>query len=101
MLLIVLASLAILAVATLVVAFVAYPQQGRAIPRARRLSAALQGLVDRAGLDPDEDEAVTGGSLTELGDRWRGRDGRHGHDGRHDGLPVQRGEPAGEPAPRS
>jgi hypothetical protein len=94
MLLIVLASLAILAVATLVVAFVAYPQQGRAIPRARRLSAALQGLVDRTGLDPDEDEAVTGGSLTELGDRWRGRDGRRG------GLPVQRGEPAGEPAPR-
>lgn len=94
MLLLVLALLGILALATLVVAFVAFPQQGRDIPRARRLSGALQGLVDRTGLDPDEDEAVTGGSLTELGDRWRGRDGRPGR------VPVRQDEPAGEPAAR-
>jgi hypothetical protein len=35
----------------------------------------LQGLVDRTGLDPDEDAAVTGGSLTELREQWRERDG--------------------------
>lgn len=94
MLLLVLAVSGILALATLVVAFVAYPQQGRDIPRARRLSAALQGLVDRTGLDPDVDEAVTGGSLTELHERWRGRDGRG------DGLSHQRRDGVDEPAAR-
>jgi len=94
MLLLALALLMILAVATLVVAFVAYPLQGRAIPRAPRLSAALQGLVDRTGLDPDEDEAVTGGSLTGLREQWRERDGRRG------GLPLDRRDRADPAAPR-
>ena len=58
--------LAIVAVASLVVAFVAYPQRGRVIPRAPRLSEALQGVVDSTGVDPHEDEAVGGGALTEL-----------------------------------
>ncbi len=71
MLLLVLALLAIVVIAALVVAYVAYPQQGRAIPRASRLSDALQGMVDRTGLDPDDREATTGGSLNELHDRWR------------------------------
>ena len=73
MLLLVLALLAIVAVATLVVAYVAYPQQGRAIPRASRLSRGLQGLVDRTGLDPDDREATTGGSLNEWRDERRNR----------------------------
>ncbi len=65
------ALLAIVVVAALVVAYVAYPQQGRAIPGAGWLSRALQGLVDRTGIDPDVDEAADGGALTELGDQWR------------------------------
>lgn len=58
--------LVIVAVASLVVAFVAYPQRGKVIPRAPRLSGALQGVVDRTGVDPHEDEAVGGGALTAL-----------------------------------
>ncbi|MBA2640687.1 MAG: hypothetical protein H0U77_12040 [Nocardioidaceae bacterium] len=71
MLFVVSALLAIVVVAALVVAFVAYPQRGLAIPRAGWLSRALQGLVDRTGMDPDVDEAVDGGALTELGEQWR------------------------------
>ncbi len=63
--------LLIVVVASLIVAFVAYPQQGRAIPNAPWLTGALQRLVDRTGLDPDEDEAATGGSLSGLQVRWR------------------------------
>ena len=84
--------LAIVVIASLVVAFVAYPQQGRTIPRASRLSRALQRLVDRTGLDPDEDEAATGGSLGELHDQWR--------DGRRDQLPHEPHDRNGEPSPR-
>lgn len=58
--------LAILVMASLVVAFVAYPQRGKVIPRAPRLSGALQGVVDRTGVDPHEDEAAGGGALTQL-----------------------------------
>ena len=58
--------LAIVAVASLVVAFVAYPQRGKVIPRAPRLSEVLQGVVDRTGVDPSEDEAAAGGALTRL-----------------------------------
>ncbi len=65
MVLLALSLLTIVVVAALVVAYVAYPQQGRDLPRAPRLGRALQGLVDRTGLDPDEDEAATGGSLRE------------------------------------
>lgn len=71
MLSVVLALLAIVVVAALVVAYVAYPQQGRAIPRARWLSRGLHRLVERTGLDPDDEEATAGGSLHEVGAQWR------------------------------
>ena len=71
MVLLALSLLLIVVVATLVVAFVAYPQQGRAIPNAPWLSRFLQRVVDRTGLDPDEDEAATGGSLSGLQVRRR------------------------------
>lgn len=47
----------------LVVAYVAFPQRGRAIPRAGWLSQAMQRAVDRVGIDPDDDEAARGGHL--------------------------------------
>ncbi len=92
MLLLALALLAIIALATLVVVFVAYPQQDRAMPRATRLSGSLQRLVDRTGLDPDENEAATGGTLTELHEQWR--------DGRRHQVPREQDDSVGGPAPR-
>ncbi len=71
MVLLALSLLLIVVVATLVVVFVAFPQQGRTIPNASWLTGALQRLVDRTGLDPDEDEAATGGSLNEFQVQWR------------------------------
>ena len=71
MVLLALSLLSIVVVATLVVVFVAFPQQGRTIPNAPWLTGALQRLVDRTGLDPDEDEAATGGSLNEFQVQWR------------------------------
>jgi len=71
MIVLVLALLSIVTAGALVVAYVAYPQRGHAIPRAGRLSRALDGLVDRVGLDPDDDEAMQGGHLTELRERRR------------------------------
>lgn len=71
MLSVALALLAIVVVAALVVAYVAYPHRGRDIPRAGWLSAALHRLVERTGLDPDVEEAATGGSLAEWGEQRR------------------------------
>ena len=71
MVLLALSLLLIVVVATLVVVFVAFPQQGRSIPSAAWLTRALQRLVDRTGLDPDEDEAATGGSINEFQVQWR------------------------------
>lgn len=59
--------------AVAVVAYVAFPHQGRTIPRASWLTRALQGAVDRAGIDPDDDEAAHGGSLTSLQQQWAER----------------------------
>ena len=67
-------------------------QRGREIPRDSRLSNALQGLVDRTGLDPDDDEAATGGSLNELHEQWR--------DGRRNRLTREPADRIGDPAPR-
>jgi len=80
MVLLALSLLLIVVVAALVVAFVAYPQQGRDIPKAPWLTGALQRLVDRTGLDPDEDEAATGGALS--GMQARRRDQRRERDDR-------------------
>jgi len=33
----------------------------------------MQGVVDRAGLDPDDDEAAHGGSLSSLQQQWAER----------------------------
>lgn len=72
--LVVLVSLLVIVVAAgLVVAYVAYPHRGRdvptAVPGGRRLSAGMRRVVDRAGLDPDVDDAARGGSLTGKRDR--------------------------------
>ena len=92
MLLLVLVLLAIVVLACVVVAVVAYPQRGGEIPRASRLSDALQGVVDRTGLDPDDDEAATGGSLNELHEQWR--------DGRRNRQSREQPDRIGDPAPR-
>ena len=73
MLLVLICSLIAVAAAVVVVAYVAFPHQGRTIPRAPRLTRAIQGAVDRAGLDPDDDEAAHGGSLTSLQQQWAER----------------------------
>ncbi len=75
MLILFLSLVPIVATGGLVVAYVAYPQRGQAIPGAGWLSRALQGAVDRAGLDPDDDEATQGGHLTELREQRRAADG--------------------------
>ncbi|MGH3367471.1 MAG: hypothetical protein ACRDOY_09725 [Nocardioidaceae bacterium] len=53
-----LATLTILAVAGLVVAYVAYPHQGKEIPRAEWLTDAMNRAVDRWGVptEPRDDE---------------------------------------------
>lgn len=53
-----------------VVAYVAYPHSERDIPRAGWLSRGLRGAVNRAGLDPDVDDAAGGGSLGHLHEQW-------------------------------
>ena len=73
MLLVLICSLIAVVTAVVVVAYVAFPHQGRTIPRAPRLTRALQGAVDRAGLDPDSDEAAHGGSLVSLQQQWSER----------------------------
>ena len=73
MLLVLICSLIAVATAVVVVAYVAFPQQGRTIPRASWLTRVLQNAVDRAGLDPDDDEAAHGGSLISLQQQWTER----------------------------
>jgi hypothetical protein len=73
MLLVLICLLIAVVTAVVVVTYVAFPHQGRSIPRAPRLTRALQGAVDRAGIDPDSDEAAHGGSLTSLQQQWTER----------------------------